>query len=74
MISSQINLPLAWGGLGGGELILIFLAILLLFGGKKLPELARALGQAKKEFHKAAKEGEEEDKDHSKNGDSTKKS
>jgi sec-independent protein translocase protein TatA len=38
------------------ELLLILLIILILFGGKKLPELARALGLAKKEFEKAQKE------------------
>ena len=41
---------------GGGELIIIFVIILLLFGAKRLPELARSLGQAKKEFQKATKE------------------
>jgi sec-independent protein translocase protein TatA len=74
IISSEISLPLAWS-FGGPELIFIFLVVLLLFGGKKLPELARALGQAKKEFHKASKEAEEEaSKDNSsKNGDSSSK-
>ena len=36
--------------LGAPELIIVLLVILLLFGGRKLPELARSLGQAKKEF------------------------
>ncbi len=45
---------------GGWELILIFLAILLLFGAKKLPELARGLGQSMKEFRKAQSEIESE--------------
>lgn len=45
---------------GGPELILIFLAILLLFGAKKLPELARGLGQSMKEFRKAQTEIEDE--------------
>ncbi len=36
--------------LGPGELAIILVIILVLFGGKKLPELARSLGQAKKEF------------------------
>lgn len=39
--------------LGNQELFLILLIVLLLFGGKKLPELARSLGLAKKEFDKA---------------------
>jgi sec-independent protein translocase protein TatA len=47
---------LAFGGIGSGELIIIFLIVLLVFGAKRLPELARALGQAKKEFQKASRE------------------
>jgi sec-independent protein translocase protein TatA len=40
-------------GLGAPELVLIFVVILLLFGGKKLPELARGLGKGIREFKKA---------------------
>ena len=40
-------------GLGGGELLLIGLAILLFFGGKKLPELMRGLGKGIREFQDA---------------------
>jgi sec-independent protein translocase protein TatA len=47
-------------GLGGQELILILLIILLLFGAKKLPELARGLGKGMKEFKKAQNETEDE--------------
>ena len=47
-------------GLGGQELSLILLIILLLFGAKKLPELARGLGKGMKEFKKAQNEIEEE--------------
>ncbi|MBM3162816.1 MAG: twin-arginine translocase TatA/TatE family subunit [Chlorobi bacterium] len=47
-------------GLGGQELILILLIILLLFGAKKLPELARGLGKGMKEFKKAQNEIEDE--------------
>jgi sec-independent protein translocase protein TatA len=36
--------------LGGPELLIVLLVVLLLFGGRKLPELARSMGQAKKEF------------------------
>ena len=72
---------LGWGLPGGGELIIIFVIILLLFGAKRLPELARSLGQAKKEFSKAASEATEEIKQISsapppsapKNGDQSKK-
>lgn len=42
-------------GLGFGELILIFLIALIFIGPKKLPELAKGLGQGLKEFQKAAK-------------------
>jgi sec-independent protein translocase protein TatA len=36
--------------LGAPELLIVLVVILLLFGGTKLPQLARSLGQAKKEF------------------------
>ena len=42
--------------------ILIVLAILLLFGGKKIPELMKGLGKGMKEFKDATKEGETEEK------------
>jgi sec-independent protein translocase protein TatA len=45
----------AWA-LGGWEVIIILLFALILFGGKKLPELARGLGQSIKEFKKATRE------------------
>jgi sec-independent protein translocase protein TatA len=41
--------------LGPPELILILVAVLLLFGGTKLPQLARSIGKAKVEFERAAK-------------------
>ena len=43
-------------GIGGSELLIILMIILLLFGGSKLPSLARGLGQSIKEFKKAARE------------------
>jgi len=46
--------------LGGPDLIIILLIILVLFGAKKLPELARGLGQAIKEFQKAKDEFSDE--------------
>lgn len=40
-------------GLGTGEILLIVLVVLLLFGGKKLPELMRGMGRGVKEFKDA---------------------
>jgi sec-independent protein translocase protein TatA len=45
------------GGLGAPEIILIIIAILILFGGKKIPELMKGLGKGMKEF-KDAQNGE----------------
>jgi sec-independent protein translocase protein TatA len=42
--------------LGGGEIILILALVLILFGAKKLPELAKGLGQGIKEFKKATQD------------------
>lgn len=42
------------GGLGGGEIFLIIMVVLLLFGGKKIPELARGLGKGIREFKNAS--------------------
>ena len=52
------------GGIGTGEIILIVLAILLLFGGKKLPELMRGMSKGVKEFKDAMNEpsGEKSEK------------
>jgi sec-independent protein translocase protein TatA len=44
------------GGLGGWEVLLIMLVVLLLFGAKKIPELARGLGQGIREFKDASSE------------------
>ncbi|EDM45350.1 hypothetical protein SCB49_06072 [unidentified eubacterium SCB49] len=55
MISSFI--PLA---IGPWQIALIVLAVLLLFGGKKIPELMRGLGSGIKEFKDASKDEEEE--------------
>lgn len=43
-------------GLGGQEIGLIFLVILLIFGPSQIPKMARGLGQAMREFRKAQRE------------------
>jgi sec-independent protein translocase protein TatA len=45
--------------LGGGELLIVLLIVLVLFGGAKLPQLARSLGQAKKEFSEGMRDDDE---------------
>jgi sec-independent protein translocase protein TatA len=49
-----MNALFAIGFLGGWELVLILAVVLVLFGAKKLPELAKGLGQGIKEFKKAS--------------------
>lgn len=44
--------------IGTGELIVIFLVVLLLFGGKRLPELAKSLGTGIREFKRACSASE----------------
>ena len=53
MLASLLNL-------GGPDLLIILLIVLLLFGAKKLPELARGMGQAVREFNKAKDDFERE--------------
>lgn len=48
------------GGLGGGEIFLLVVVILLLFGAKRIPDLARGLGRGIKEF-KNAKNGTDDE-------------
>lgn len=47
-------------GLGGSEMIVIMIIVLLLFGGKKIPELMKGLGKGMKEFKDASKTDENE--------------
>ncbi|MCX6956580.1 MAG: twin-arginine translocase TatA/TatE family subunit [Verrucomicrobia bacterium] len=49
-------------GLGPRELVIILVILLVLFGGTKLPQLAKGLGQSMKEFKKASKDEEPEAK------------
>lgn len=51
---------LAFLDIGGPELLLIFILVLVLFGGKRLPEFARGLGRSIREFKKATSGVEEE--------------
>lgn len=48
------------GNLGATELVLIFLVVLLLFGGNKIPELMRGLGRGIREFNSAKNQVEDE--------------
>lgn len=50
----MLSTVLLFMNIGGPEMILIFLVVLLLFGGKKLPELARGLGKGLREFKDAS--------------------
>lgn len=58
------NSLLFLGGLGASEIIIIALIVLLLFGGKKIPELMRGLGRGVREF-KDAQDGMKEELDDS---------
>jgi sec-independent protein translocase protein TatA len=54
------NTTTTMGPIGMPEMIMIFIVILLLFGAKKLPELARGIGKSMGEFKKAKEEFEQE--------------
>jgi sec-independent protein translocase protein TatA len=49
-----------FGNIGATEIILIVLAILILFGAKKIPELAQGVGKGMREFKKALKDVEDD--------------
>ncbi len=51
--------------IGGPEILIVLVVVLLLFGAKKLPGLARSIGASAKEFKKGAEEGELEDEEKS---------
>ncbi|MHC4883960.1 MAG: twin-arginine translocase TatA/TatE family subunit [Planctomycetota bacterium] len=44
---------------GAQELVIILVIVLILFGGSKIPKLARSLGKARKDFEQGYKEGQE---------------
>ncbi len=60
------------GGLGGQEIMLVLLVVLLFFGGKKIPELARGLGKGIREFNSARSTIENELKEGIKEADKKK--
>lgn len=55
----MINMITLWA-LGTGEIVLIALVVLLIFGGKKIPELMRGLGKGVSQFKKGIKEVDDE--------------
>ena len=55
--------PLLFGSIGLPEVLLIALVVLLLFGGKKIPELMRGLGKGVKSFKEGMKDVENDVKD-----------
>ena len=61
MIASSL---LGFLNLGGGEIFIIVVVVLLMFGGKKIPELARGLGKGIREFKDASKGEEKNDNQH----------
>lgn len=58
----MMNEILLIGMPGGAEWIIILVVLLLLFGGSKLPQLAKALGQSKKAFKEGLQEAEDEER------------
>jgi sec-independent protein translocase protein TatA len=48
-------------GLGGQEMIWVLLIVLVLFGGAKIPQLMRGMGEGMREFRKATKEDDDDD-------------
>ncbi len=52
----MILLNFILGAIGGPQIILIVAVVLLLFGGRKIPELMKGLGSGLKEFKKASKD------------------
>jgi len=67
-------IPIMFGTPGWQEILLILLIVLVLFGAKKLPELARSLGKSLGEFKKGKAEGEKENLDSADSkGDGTQK-
>ncbi len=69
-----MNTTLAFiGGLGGWEVLIIILVLLIFFGAKRIPELARGLGKGIREFKDATKEIKDEIEEGTKNTTTTSK-
>jgi sec-independent protein translocase protein TatA len=61
LLSNQIKINMILiGFVGPWQIVIVVVLIVLLFGGKKIPELMKGLGKGISEFKKGAKEGEEE--------------
>lgn len=58
-----MNNLLFLGNIGAGEIVIVALVVLLLFGGKKIPELMKGLGKGVKSFKDGMKEVEEDVKE-----------
>ncbi|MDA0666176.1 MAG: twin-arginine translocase TatA/TatE family subunit [Planctomycetota bacterium] len=69
----MLSLTLPSCMLGGPEIMVIGLVVLLLFGGAKLPSLMRGMGSGVHEFKKGLKKGESEDDSDDKDKDDTSK-
>ncbi len=53
-----MNLSILFGIVGPWQIVLVILIVILLFGGKKIPELMKGIGQGMKDFKKAIKDDE----------------
>jgi sec-independent protein translocase protein TatA len=62
-----MNLLVLLFGLGPMEIVLIVAVVLLLFGGRKIPELMKGLGQGMREFKKASHVDDDQDQEVKKN-------
>jgi len=59
-MASALTFFALFGGIGGGEIILVLIIVLILFGGERMPELARSLGKTLREIKKATSGVEDE--------------
>jgi len=59
-MASALTFFALFGGIGGGEIILVLVIVLILFGGERMPELARSLGKTLREIKKATSGVEDE--------------